>query len=129
MKNCFLIEIESYRNKTLEAEINCFFFVAEREVLKMNMGNPKRASRFVCCKHLGENYIGTGIQRYGHQREKFHCKDLFCLQCNEITKNVEIRWCDDYLEMLDYAQQIRSRYYTDKVENNNDRKVVDEYVL
>ena len=52
----------------------------------MNMGNPKRSSRFLCYKHLGENYIGSGIQRYGHQREKFHCKDLFCLQCNEITK-------------------------------------------
>lgn len=40
-----------------------------------------------------------------------------------IIKNVEIRWCDDYLETLDYAQRIRSRYYTDKVDNNKDRKV------
>lgn len=95
----------------------------------MNMGNRKRVSRFICCKHLGENYIGSGIQRYGHQREKFHCKDLFCLQCNEITKNLEIRWCDDYLEVYEMAQQIRSCYYTDKMENNNDRKVVDEHVL
>lgn len=97
----------------------------------MNMGNPKRVSRFICCKHLGENYIGSGIQRYGHQREKFHCKDLFCLQCNEITKNLEIRWCDDYLEVYEMAQQIRSCYYTDKMENNNDRTVknVEEVII
>ena len=46
-----------------------------------------------------------------------------------ITKNLEIRWCDDYLEVYEMAQQIRSCYYTDKMENNNDRKVVDEHVL
>lgn len=26
-------------------------------------GNSKRASRFLCIKHMGENYIGAGIQR------------------------------------------------------------------
>lgn len=70
MKNCFLIESESYRNKILEAEINCFFFVAEREVLKMNMGNPKRSSQFLCLRCMQINQLGSGIQRGGHTREK-----------------------------------------------------------
>ena len=86
---------------------------------RCRMGNPKRSSRFICCKCLKENRIGSGIQR-SNQRSKYHIKDLTCFNkgCNgEITKNVEIRWCDDYLEMLDYAKRIRSRYYADKVEN------------
>lgn len=47
--------------------------------MKCKNGNPKKASRFICCKHMGENYLGQGIQRGGHQREKFHCKNLFCV--------------------------------------------------
>lgn len=74
-------------------------------------GNPKRASQFICCKHCGENYIGTGIQRGGHQREKLHCKDLFCICCQTVTKNLEVRWCDDYLEVFEKAQEMREKYY------------------
>lgn len=69
----------------------------------MNMGNPKRASRFLCLHCMKINQLGSGIQRNGNQRKKKHIKDLTCFNegCNgEITKNVEIRWCDDYLEMF-----------------------------
>ena len=55
----------------------------------MNMGNPKRVSRFICCKHLGENYIGSGIQRYGHQREKFHCNPFNLSYMWSTYKNCE----------------------------------------
>ena len=37
---------------------------------KYKNGNPKRASRFICCKCLKDNHVGDGIQRGGHQREK-----------------------------------------------------------
>ena len=54
------------------------------------MGNPKKMSRFICCKCLKENQLGSGIQR-ANQREKGHIKDLTCLNpgCNgNITKNI-----------------------------------------
>lgn len=79
-------------------------------------GNPKKASRFICCKHMGENYLGQGIQRGGHQREKWHTKDLYCMSCKCITKNIEIRWCDTYDEVYDRAVRTRGKYYP-KMEN------------
>ena len=30
-----------------------------------------------------------------------------------ITKNLEIRWCDNILEARDKAEQIREKYYPD----------------
>lgn len=74
-------------------------------------GNPKKQSRFICCKCLTENLIGAGIQRGGKQREKGHVKDLTCLVCNDITKNAEVRYCDDYLEILDKAMELHREYY------------------
>ncbi len=76
-------------------------------------GNPKTASRFICCKHLGENFIGQGIQRGGRQREKYHIKDLFCLQCGCVTKCIEWRWCDDYAKIMDKADALHSEIYGD----------------
>lgn len=74
-------------------------------------GNPKKQSHFICCKCLNENFIGAGIQRGGKQREKGHIKDLTCLACNDITKNAEVRYCDDYLEILDKAMELHREYY------------------
>ena len=74
------------------------------------MGNPKKKSSFICLKHLGINYVGEGIQRE-RQREKWHLKDLFCLECQCTTKNLEIRYCDDYLEMFDRATSLQREYY------------------
>lgn len=75
-------------------------------------GNGKKKSRFICCKCLNENFIGDGIQRGGKQREKYHVKNLDCLVCKgEKTKNVEIRYCDDYLEIMDKAIELHEKYY------------------
>lgn len=81
------------------------------------MGNPKKRSRFICLKHCGINYVGEGIQRI-NQREKGHIKPLTCIVCQEITKNLEVRYCDDYLEMLDMAAELHKEYY------GTDRRVV-----
>lgn len=74
-------------------------------------GNPKKQSRFICCKCLTENFVGAGIQRGGKQREKGHIKDLTCLVCNDITKNAEVRYCDDYSEIFDEAMEVHKEYY------------------
>lgn len=74
-------------------------------------GNPKTASRFICCKHLGENCIGQGIQRGSRQREKYHIKDLFCLQCACVTKCIEWRWCDDYEKVMEQADKLHKEIY------------------
>lgn len=88
----------------------------------MNMGNPKRSSKFLCLCCMQINQLGTGIQRRGHTREKYHIKDLTCLNCNgEQTKNIEIRWCDDYSEVYNKALKLRKQYYSDKTENNTNR--------
>lgn len=74
-------------------------------------GNPKTASRFICCKHLGENFIGQGIQRGSRQREKYHIKDLFCMQCACVTKCIECRWCDDYENVMEQADKLHKEIY------------------
>lgn len=63
----------------------------------------------------------TGIQRK-QQREKGHIKDLFCLNCRCITKNIEVRYCDSYDEIYELAKIKRENYYTDEYESE-----VDEY--
>ena len=75
------------------------------------MGNPKRSSRFICLKCLKENQLGSGIQR-ANQREKGHVKDLYCLQCKAVTKNLEVRYCDSFDEMMDKAEELHREYYS-----------------
>lgn len=75
------------------------------------MGNPKKRSRFICLKHCEENHILDGLQRGGHQREKKHIKDAFCIECKEIVKNLEIRYCDNYQEMTVKAKELHKKYY------------------
>ena len=75
------------------------------------MGNPKKMSKFICLKHCGENHVLDGLQRGGHQREKKHIKDAFCIECQDITKNLEVRWCDDYKERMEWAIEICGDFY------------------
>lgn len=82
---------------------------------RYKMGNPKRSSRFICCRCLKENRIGLGIQRGGHQREKGHIKDLTCINpgCDgTITKNIEIRYCDGFEEIMEKAKELHKVYYS-----------------
>ena len=75
------------------------------------MGNPKKSSRFICLKCLNENQLGSGIQR-ANQREKGHVKDLYCLQCKAVTKNLEVRYCDSFDEMMQKAEELHREYYS-----------------
>lgn len=72
------------------------------------MGNPKRKSKFICLNCLQENCVGDGIQRKS-QRNKEHIKDLSCLCVNleKQTKNLEVRYCDSFDEMMSRAVEIR----------------------
>ena len=74
------------------------------------MGNPKKMSRFICLRCLRINQLGDGIQR-SQQREKFHVKDLTCMNCGCITKNIEIRHCDWLEEIKDKAEKLHIEYY------------------
>lgn len=86
-------------------------------------GNPKQASRFICLKCMQENMLARGIQRQ-KQREQKHVKDLYCLKCGEVTKCIEVRFCDSYEEIFEAAKIKRENYYIDKYERE-----VDEHVL
>lgn len=79
---------------------------------RCKMGNPKKQSRWICLRCLKENRVGEGIQRGRKQREKFHIKDLSCL-CNSLepTKNVEVRYCDSFKEIMDKAEELHNEYY------------------
>lgn len=57
----------------------------------------------------------TGIQRK-QQREKGHVKDITCLNCKCITKNIEVRYCDCYNEIYKLAKKKRENYYIDNNE-------------
>ena len=74
------------------------------------MGNPKKKSYFYCLKHLGINHLGDGIQR-GNQREKGHIKDLYCPQCREAVKCIEIRHCDWIEEIKERAEKLHKEIY------------------
>ena len=50
----------------------------------------------------------------GKQREKNHIKDLVCI-CTKLectTKNLEVRYCDNFQEMMNKAIELRPKYYT-----------------
>ena len=86
-------------------------------------GYPEMSSRFICIKCLKENCVGQGIQR-GRMREREHIKDLTCINkgCNnEITKNLEVRFCDNYLDLLPKAIELHKLYYID---NNIEKDVI-----
>lgn len=82
--------------------------------MKWKNGNPKKSSRFICLHCLEENRVGLGIQRRGKQREKDHIKDLFCINCNTVTKNLEVRYCDDFTEEVIRAMEIQNDYYSEE---------------
>lgn len=77
---------------------------------RCRMGNPKKKSQFICLRCLRINQLGDGIQRI-QQREKFHIKDLTCMNCRCITKNIEIRHCDWLEEIKDKAEKLHIEYY------------------
>lgn len=51
-----------------------------------------------------------GIQRKS-QREKFHCKELFCIYCQMETKHIEVRHCDYLEEIKEQAEKLHIEYY------------------
>ena len=86
-----------------------------RNRTKCKNGNPKKSSRYICCRCLHENHVGDGIQRLGKQREKGHLKNLICL-CTGLqteTMNVELSYCDNFTEAMIKARQIHNMYYRD----------------
>lgn len=79
-------------------------------------GNPKHSSRFICLRCLKENGVGDGIPR-PKTKEIDHIKDITCL-CVGLqikTKNLEVRWCDNFTERMERAVELKPRYYD---ENN-----------
>ena len=75
------------------------------------MGNPKKQSRFICLKHCGENYVLNGLQRNRRQREKGHIKDAYCIECQEVTKNLEVRYFDNFDEIMAKTEELHGEYY------------------
>ena len=80
-----------------------------------------KQSRFICLRCLKENEACTGMYRK-RMREKYHIKDLIC-DCNDYkkTKNIEVRPCDYYEEILEYAKKIRGKYYTESLKLKTDK--------
>lgn len=78
---------------------------------------PKQ-SDFICLCCMNRNKIGSGIHR-GRQRPKYHIKSLYCLDCQEVTYNIEIRYCDWFPEIYEKGLILREEYYknTEKIEN------------
>lgn len=79
---------------------------------RIKFGNPKKKSRFICLKCMQENSVGNGIQRGCHQRQLYHIKDLYCIDCKSVTKNMEVRYNDDFLKILNKAKELHSVYYS-----------------
>lgn len=77
-------------------------------------GNAKKSSRFICLRCLKQNFVGAGIQR-PNTKEKDHIKNIgcLCIKMRYKTKNLEVRWCDDFKERMEYAEKIRHEFYDD----------------
>lgn len=78
--------------------------------------NTKHNSRFICLRCLKENMVGAGIPR-PNTKETDHIKNLICL-CTHLemrTKNLEVRWRDDFETQMKKAPKLKSKYYD---ENN-----------
>ena len=72
-------------------------------------------SRFICLKCLQLNNVGDGIQR-DKPRPKFHVKDLYCINCDCITKNTEIRYNDFIEEVNPKLKELQNLYYINEME-------------
>lgn len=75
-------------------------------------GNPKKSSRFICLRCLKENCVLQGVQR-PKTKEIDHRKNARCL-CVHMeykTKNLEVRWCDNFDERMERAKQMRPDFY------------------
>ena len=84
---------------------------------RCRMGNPKKSSRFICLKCLDWKFTYIqGIQR-SNQRELGHIKDNVCSHCGEVTKNIEVRYCDSFDEMMDKAEELHRKYYKNTFEH------------
>lgn len=75
----------------------------------MRKGRNIRPSGFICLRCGG--YNDYGIDRGTHMREFLHVKDLTCYHCNNITKQVEVRFCDWREEVITYVPILREEYY------------------
>lgn len=73
-----------------------------------NHGNPKKTSDFICLKCLQRNVKGMDRKRI---RERFHVKDLYCIYCLDKTKQIEMRYCDYFPEVMAEAKQLQMKYY------------------
>ncbi len=75
-------------------------------------GNAKKSSRFICLRCLKENCVGQGIPR-PNTKEIDHIKNIrcLCIHTEYKTKNLEVRWCDDYKERMERAIEIRHKFY------------------
>lgn len=73
----------------------------------------KQRSRFICLKCEKENYVGMLIQR-PIQRKKYHIKDLYCINCRERTKNIEVRSCDIFEKVQEQIPYLQKKHYNVK---------------
>lgn len=69
-------------------------------------------SDFICSKCKKENPVGQGIYRK-RLRERFHVKDIYCIHCQIVTKNLEVRRTIDVDEdaIKKKINELHSRFY------------------
>lgn len=71
---------------------------------------------------LRENCVGQGIQR-PKTKEIDHIKNICCLcvRMKYQTKNLEVRWCDNFKERMERAIEMRLDFY------DKDGKYIGDY--
>ena len=88
--------------------------------------NTNRSSEFICLRCLNKNQVGDKMRR-PNMREKDHVKNLFCL-CTKLqmrTKNLEVRWCDDFDERMEYAKKMPE--YLGNINYPKDKVILKDY--
>lgn len=76
-------------------------------------------STFICvkCQHTKGSLL-NGIFRK-RLREKYHIKDSYCFICGQKTKQMEVRSCDAYEDVLEKVKEVRDAYYPNDGQNFN----------
>ena len=49
---------------------------------------------------------------------------MYCLKCGEVTKCIEVRFCDSYEEIFEAAKIKRENYYINDYESEVDNNVL-----
>lgn len=93
--------------------VSFFLFMQKGADTMCRTNRVRWQSNFICLKCGESKYsLLNGIAR-NKVREKGHIKDGYCSQCEERTKQLEVRYCDWLQEISELVPELHNKYYVE----------------